>query len=79
MYMAQGLNALNFLMSPKEGASELSNHLAQSDVGQKARGKGNAGKQSAIKQQKWYQTLYYKRVGKNCMYISERPLLKYVC
>lgn len=40
VYMAQGLNVLNFLMSPKEGASELFNQLAQSGVGQKGRGKG---------------------------------------
>ena len=40
VYMAQGLNVLNFLMSPKEGASELFNQLAQSDVGQREGEKG---------------------------------------
>lgn len=80
VYMAHSLEVLNFFMSPKEGASELSNQLPQSGVGQKGGGKGKARKLSAIKQQKWYLTLYYKRVGKSCTYISERPILVFkVC
>lgn len=72
---AQGLSVLNFLMSPKEGISELSYQLAQPEVGQEGMGKRRAGKLSAIKHQKWIQTLYYMRVGKICAYISEWPIL----
>lgn len=56
--MGQGLSVLNFLTSPREGASELPYQFSQI-WGRRGGGKGKTGKVSEIKHDKWNQTLYY--------------------
>lgn len=72
--MGQCLSVLNFLMSPKEGASELSYQLAQ------MRREGEMRKLHSCQQASNMESDYYERVRKNCMYFAEWFILAFeVC